>query len=129
LTPWVENKLILSTIVFGLSAGIIGGLTNVKALVLIVYSLESKHTKKEIVQSSNLCFMFSKIIQIILFVYHDSFSQDILETSFYNLIIVAICIIIGLKLKTKVENSYFKVIKIFLFLMALVLIGQAFFKF
>jgi len=48
---------------------------------------------------------------------------------FYNnLIIVAICII-GLKLKTKVENSYFKVIKIFLFLMALILIGQVFFKF
>jgi len=44
--PWVENKLILLTIAFRLSAGIIGGLTNVKALVLIVYSFESKHTKK-----------------------------------------------------------------------------------
>ncbi|WP_198304880.1 sulfite exporter TauE/SafE family protein [Arcobacter vandammei] len=125
--PWVANKPVLSTVIFGLSAGIIGGLTNVMALVLIIYSLESKHTKKEIIQSSNLCFLFGKIIQIILFVYHGSFSQEILELSFYNLIIVAVCIAIGFNLKNRVENSYFKVIKWFLFFMAIALIGQTLF--
>ncbi|MBL3519205.1 sulfite exporter TauE/SafE family protein [Arcobacter lanthieri] len=126
--PWVLQKPKLSTTVFGLSAGIIGGLTNVMALVLIIYALESKHSKKEIIQSSNLCFMFGKIIQIILFTYHGSFSPEILEISLYNLLIVLICIIIGLNLKNKIkDNNYNKVIKGFLFVMAIALIYQTLF--
>ena len=38
--PWVRSKPNLATFIFGLSAGVIGGLTNVMALVLIIYSLE-----------------------------------------------------------------------------------------
>ena len=123
--PWVRQKPNLSTFIFGLSAGIIGGLTNVMALVLIIYSLESRHSKKEIIQSTNLCFMFGKIIQVILFAVHGSFTQEILETSLYNLLIVAICIIIGFNLRKKIASeSYFKMIKAFLLLMALALIYQ-----
>ncbi|WP_418179624.1 sulfite exporter TauE/SafE family protein [Aliarcobacter lanthieri] len=126
--PWVVQKPKLSTIVFGLSAGIIGGLTNVMALVLIIYALESKHSKKEIIQSSNLCFMFGKIIQVILFTYHGSFTPEILEISLYNLLIVLMCIIIGLNLKNKIkEDNYNKVIKGFLFVMAIALIYQTLF--
>ena len=123
--PWVRQKPNLSTFIFGLSAGIIGGLTNVMALVLIIYSLEARHTKKEIIQSTNLCFMFGKIIQVILFAVHGSFTQEILETSLYNLLIVAVCIIIGFNLRKKIASeSYFKMIKVFLLLMALALIYQ-----
>ncbi|WP_419677868.1 sulfite exporter TauE/SafE family protein [Aliarcobacter lanthieri] len=126
--PWVVQKPKLSIIVFGLSAGIIGGLTNVMALVLIIYALESKHSKKEMIQSSNLCFMFGKIIQVILFTYHGSFTPEILEISLYNLLIVLMCIIIGLNLKNKIkENNYNKVIKGFLFVMAIALIYQTLF--
>lgn len=126
--PWVRKKPNLSTLIFGLSAGIIGGLTNVMALVLIIYSLETKHNKKEIIQSTNLCFMFGKIIQIVLFIIHGSFTQEILEMSFYNLAIVAVCIIIGFKLRKKIASeNYFKLIKGFLFLMAIGLIYQTLF--
>ena len=31
---------------FGFVVGIIGGLTNVMSMILIIYSLEAKHTKK-----------------------------------------------------------------------------------
>lgn len=57
---WVNKKPKLAIVVFGFIAGIIGGLTNVMALVLIIYSLESKHSRKEVIQSSNLCFLFGK---------------------------------------------------------------------
>ena len=77
---WVQERKKLSMVVFGLVAGIIGGLTNVMASILIIYSLESKHTKKEIIQSTNLCFLFGKIIQIILLAIHGSFSEDLLIT-------------------------------------------------
>lgn len=122
---WIREKKRLSMIVFGLSAGIIGGLTNVMASILIIYSLESKHTKKEIIQSTNLCFLFGKITQIILFALHGSFTQEILISSFSGLIIVLFSMLVGLKIKDKIpKESYIKVVKVVLFLIACVLIYQ-----
>lgn len=126
--PFVAKHKNLSTLIFGLGAGIIGGLTNVMALVLIIYSLEIRHTKKEMIQSSNLCFLFGKIIQIALFVYSGSFSSEIIEASIYNIFIVLFCVVIGVYLKNRInEKSYFKIIRIFLFLMAILLIIQTIF--
>lgn len=126
--PFVAKHKNLSTLIFGLGAGIIGGLTNVMALVLIIYSLEIGHTKKEMIQSSNLCFLFGKIIQIALFVYSGSFSAGIIEASIYNIFIVLFCVVMGVYLKNRInEKSYFKIIKIFLFLMAILLIIQTIF--
>lgn len=125
---WVKNKPKTSLVIFGLSAGIIGGLTNVMALVLIIYSLESKHSRKEIIQSSNICFLFGKLIQIILFAIHGSFTQELLTISFSSLILVVVAMVIGLKIKNKIpQENYNKVIKGFLFLMAIVLIYQTIF--
>ena len=125
---WVKNKHKTSLVIFGLSAGIIGGLTNVMALVLIIYSLESKHSRKEIIQSSNICFLFGKLIQIILFAIHGSFTQELLTISFSSLILVVVAMVIGLKIKNKIpQENYNKVIKGFLFLMAIALIYQTIF--
>jgi hypothetical protein len=122
---WVREKKTLSMIVFGLVAGIIGGLTNVMASILIIYSLESKHTKKEIIQSTNLCFLFGKVIQIVLFAIHGSFSEELLITSFSSLIVVVVAMFIGLKIKDKIpQESYRKVVKGILFLIACFLTYQ-----
>ena len=59
---WIRSYPKLSKFVFGVSPGLLGGSTNVMAPVLIIYSLESKHSKSEIVQAANLCFVFGKII-------------------------------------------------------------------
>ena len=122
---WVEKKKRLSILVFGFLAGIIGGLTNAMASILIIYSLESKHTKKEIIQSTNLCFLFGKVIQIILFTIYGSFNQELLTVSFYSLLIVGLAMIIGLKIKDKIpQEIYRKVIKIVLFVIASFLVYQ-----
>jgi uncharacterized protein len=122
---WILQKKRLSMVVFGLVAGIIGGLTNVMASILIIYSLESKHTKKEIIQSTNLCFLFGKIIQIVLFTFHGSFTHEIVTTSFISLFFAAFAMFVGLRIKNLIpQESYRKMIKIILFLMASVLIYQ-----
>ena len=122
---WIRKKKIISMVVFGLFAGIIGGLTNVMASILIIYSLESKHTKKEVIQSTNLCFLFGKVIQIVLFTLHGSFNQELLTISFSSLVVVAVAMFIGLKVKDKIpQESYKKVVKIVLFLIACVLVFQ-----
>ncbi|MBY0541010.1 MAG: sulfite exporter TauE/SafE family protein [Campylobacterales bacterium] len=122
---WIGEKKTLSMVVFGLIAGIIGGLTNVMASILIIYSLESKHSKKEIIQSTNLCFLFGKVTQIVLFTFHGSFTYELLTLSFSSLIIVVIAMFVGLKIKDKMpKESYVKVVKVVLFLIACVLIYQ-----
>lgn len=122
---WIREKKIISMVVFGLFAGIIGGLTNVMASILIIYSLESKHTKKEVIQSTNLCFLFGKVIQIVLFTLHGSFNQELLTISFSSLVVVLFAMFIGLKVKDKIpQESYKKVVKIVLFLIASVLVFQ-----
>ena len=122
---WIEKKRRLSVVVFGLVAGFIGGLTNVMASILIIYSLESKHTKKEIIQSTNLCFLFGKVIQIVLFTIHGSFNQELLMISFSSLIVVAIAMFVGLKVKNKIpQEVYKKVIKVVLFIIASFLVYQ-----
>ena len=122
---WIREKKIISMVVFGLFAGIIGGLTNVMASILIIYSLESKHTKKEIIQSTNLCFLFGKVIQIVLFTLHGSFNQELLTISFSSLVVVLFAMFIGFRVKNKIlQESYRKVVKIVLFLIACVLVFQ-----
>lgn len=125
---WIQKRKTFSMIVFGLVAGIIGGLTNVMASILIIYSLESKHTKKEIIQSTNLCFLFGKIIQIILFSIHGSFNQELLFTSFSSLVVVIIAMFLGLKIKNIIpQEIYRKVIKVVLFIIACFLVIQTIF--
>jgi uncharacterized protein len=125
---WVNEKPTFSIIVFGLLAGIIGGLTNVMSLILIIYSLEAKHSRKEVIQSANLCFLFGKLIQIIIFSIHGSFTQEVLNTSILSLLVVGIAVVIGIKVKNKIpQDNYNKIIKVFLFLMAVALVYQTLF--
>jgi uncharacterized membrane protein YfcA len=122
---WIRLYPRLSKLTFGVSAGLVGGLTNVMAPVLIIYSLESKHSKIEIVQASNLCFLFGKIIQIFLFTLNDKFTLNELSTSAVMLIVSSIGLYVGIALKKKInEVVYRKIIRALLFTLAAVLIIQ-----
>ena len=55
---WIEKKKRLATVVFGLIAGLIGGLTNVMASILIIYSLfnnKSIYNSKRLSARSSVC--------------------------------------------------------------------------
>jgi uncharacterized membrane protein YfcA len=122
---WIRLYPRLSKLTFGVSAGLVGGLTNVMAPVLIIYSLESKHSKIEIVQASNLCFLFGKIIQIFLFTLNDKFTLNELSTSAVMLIVSSIGLYVGIALKKKInEVVYRKIIRALLFTLAAILIIQ-----
>jgi len=60
------------------------------APVLIIYTLESKFPKKEIIQASNICFLFGKIVQIALFAFASAFTVNELTLSIMTLISVLI---------------------------------------
>jgi hypothetical protein len=122
---WIYNHPKLSRIVFGLSAGVLAGLTNAMAPILIIYTLESKFTKSEIIQASNICFLFGKIIQIILFSYASVFTLHEMQNSLMSLFFVSIALFIGIKIKSYLNaNLYKKIIKSILLIIALMLILQ-----
>ncbi|RXJ53783.1 sulfite exporter TauE/SafE family protein [Candidatus Marinarcus aquaticus] len=114
-----------SLVFFGLSAGLMGGLTNAMAPLLIVYSFESNHTKSQTIQFSNLCFLFGKIVQLIIFSFYASFTHVQMGFSLTTLFVVALALFVGVKIKRKIEGPLYKLcIKGLLFIMAVLLIVQ-----
>lgn len=124
-THIVQNHPKKSLTFFGLSAGMMGGLTNAMAPLLIVYSFESNHTKSQTIQFSNLCFLFGKIMQLIVFSFYASFTHTQMGWSLSTLFVVAFALFIGITIKRKIEGELYKFfIKGLLFIMAVMLIVQ-----
>ncbi len=120
---WIYMYPRLSKVVFGISAGILGGLTNVMAPILVIYSLESKHTKSEIIQASNFSFMFGKTVQLVLFSIHGKYNLSELSTSLVMLVAVSLALYLGINVKKKINvNIYKRVLRAFLSVLAMTLI-------
>ena len=112
-----------STSVVGIVGGIISGLTNIVAPLLIMYSMEHNYTKKDTIQLSNLCFLFTKSSQLVIFLYFGSFTMQIMETSIIGIISVFLGLFIGIKIKRRINAKlYTKILKIVLFTVASVLV-------
>jgi uncharacterized membrane protein YfcA len=122
---WVRQYPRFSRIIFGISAGILGGLTNVMAPVLIIYSLESRYSKSDLIQASNFCFLFGKIIQLVLFSFYGKFTTVEFSISSLMLIAVSLALFFGLKIRKKIKASaYIKALRTLLLTLAAVLILQ-----
>lgn len=123
--PYIRKEPKKARAVFGIGGGIIGGLTNVIAPILIIYSIESKFTKAQMIQAANFCFLFSKLTQIILFSLSSSLTFEIASESFLSVFAVLIALFIGIKLKKVIdEKLYKKVLKGILFSIAMMLFYQ-----
>lgn len=122
---WIKEHPRNSQVLFGISAGLLGGLTNAMAPILMVYTLESKFSKKEIIQASNVCFLSGKVVQIFIFTFASAFHLEQLSISAFSLIFVVLAIFIGIKLKSLINAEvYKKIIKGILFIIAIMLLIQ-----
>ena len=122
---WINRYPKPAKILFGISAGILGGMTNVMAPILIIYSLESNYTKKELIQASNLCFLLGKITQ--LFLFSMSSISIISEITFSSamLFIISLGLYLGIKIKKKInEHFYRNILQLLLLVLASILITQ-----
>ncbi len=127
--PWLLHYPRSAKLIFGLSAGLLGGLTNVMAPILIIYSLALKKSKQDIIQASNICFLFGKIIQIFLFTYNDKFTVNELSVSSLMFIVSTIAIALGIQIKKKIKlEIYIKLLKLLLFSLAMIILFQFFLK-
>lgn len=125
---WLKSYPQTAKLMFGLSAGLLGGLTNVMAPVLIIYSLALNRSKKEIIQSSNICFLFGKVAQIILFTFSSKFTSSELSISSLMFVVSAIAIALGIQIKKRIKvEIYIKLLKFLLLLLAIIILFQFFF--
>ncbi len=123
---WIRRQPFFAEPTFGITAGILGGLTNVMAPILIIYSLETQKTKAELIQLSNFCFLLGKSIQLLLFSFYGKFTQSELELAPIMLIIVGLALLWGIKIRRKIpENLFVRIMRVFLALLALLLMLQA----
>ena len=114
-----------STYGLGVFGGMISGLTNVVAPLMIMYTLELKYSKKDTIQLSNLCFLFTKIGQISVFIYFGTFTAEAFSISMMTLIVVFIGMYLGAKIKKGIDAKFYvKILKGLLFFIALTLIAQ-----
>lgn len=123
---WVKQKARLSQSFFGIVSGVLGGLTNAMSPILIIYTLESKFSKKEVIQAFNVCFLTGKIIQISIFCLSSAFTFKEFSISSFSIIFVLIAFILGMKLKKLINAElYKKIIKVILFIIAMMLLWQS----
>jgi uncharacterized membrane protein YfcA len=114
-----------STYSLGIFGGILSGLTNIVAPLMIMYTLELKYTRKDTIQLSNLCFLFTKIGQITVFVYFGEFTAHIFGVSMLSVLVVCIGMYFGTKIKKRIDSKFYtKILKVLLFFIALLLVYQ-----
>lgn len=114
-----------STYGLGIFGGMMSGLTNIVAPLMIMYTMELKYSKKDTIQLSNLCFLFTKIGQITVFLYFGVFTNEILNISLFSVFAVFLGIYLGIKIKRKIDAKlYTKILKVLLFIIATILIVQ-----
>lgn len=123
--PLVRSRPRFAMYLFGCMAGILGGLTNVMAPVLIIYFLESGHNKKEIVQAANISFLLGKIVQIVLFWLGGHCTLARFTVSALLTGVAAVAFAGGIVVKKRLDTEvYKKILRVFLFIVALMLFFQ-----
>lgn len=114
-----------STYGLGLFGGVLSGLTNIVAPLMIMYTLELKYSKKDTIQLSNLCFLFTKIGQLIVFLSFGTFTLQAFEISIFSVLVVFLGMFLGIKIKKGIDAKFYaKILKILLFIIALTLVVQ-----
>jgi uncharacterized membrane protein YfcA len=122
---WVSKHQVFSKAVFGISAGILGGLTNVMAPVLIIFALESNYSKKDTIQALNFCFLFGKITQLILFAANSKLTHRQFSVSSIMFLTAALALFWGIKIRRNIEvNNYRKLLRLVLLILAVLLFYQ-----
>ena len=88
-----------------------------------INSVQHKYPKKDTIQLSNLCFLFTKIGQLAVFLYFGTFTMHTFEISLLSLLAIAVGLFFGVKLKRKIDKElYKKILQGLLFIIASMLV-------
>ena len=123
--PWVRNHPRISMIVFGLSAGLLGGTVNVMLPALVIFALEMQMEKTAMIQVFNFCFLSGKLVQGAVFLHAGFLTAAILEISIPLAVVSVIATLLAMFLRSKLNGKMYKRwLRWLLLAMAVVLMTQ-----
>ncbi len=111
----------------GFGLGLLAGLVNIFAPVLVVYALYTRMNPAMMVATFNLSFLTSKSGQIIGFVANGAFDPDVLESMLWVVPLVLISLGLGIRLRRRInQETYRRGLRYALWVVALALIAEWF---
>jgi uncharacterized membrane protein YfcA len=122
---WLERNSLLAMALFGISAGLAAGTTNVMVAVLIIYFLSLETPRSRLVPALNSCFLVGKTSQIVVLAIAGLVSfRLVLETAPLAAAGVA-ALLIGQRLQPRIQvTTYQAILRKLLLLLSIVLIYQ-----
>jgi len=112
---------------FGFGLGLLAGVTNVFAPVIVVYALFTRMDPALMVATFNLSFLTSKTGQVGGFLVRDAFTAEAFELTLWALGPVLLSLWLGIRLRRRIDlETYRKVLKVALWVIAVLLIGDWF---
>ncbi len=123
---WIKPHPLIAKIIFGMFAGLLGGMTNVMAPVLVIYFIEIDAEPKSAVVGLNFCFLLGKIVQLALFIDDGAFQSAEIFQHTPLLFFALAALWSGINLRKKITAfTWRNWLKKALLIIALVLIVQA----
>ena len=122
---WIGRYRGWSMLIFGTTAGIAAGSTNVMVPVLIIYTLGMGLTTTVLVQVFNMCFLAGKMTQIVIFSGAGELNTQLLLATSPLAGVALIALFLGMAIRSHITSgSYTIIIKGILLITALILIAQ-----
>lgn len=109
----------------GFSVGLLAGVVNVFAPILVVYALYTRMDPTLMVATFNICFLFSKSGQLIGFTANDALEPTSIEASLWSLPFAVLSLWLGIWTRRRIDvRTYRRLLRIALWLIAAVLVGD-----
>lgn len=122
---WVGARMQMSMAVFGLTAGLAAGTTNVMVPILIIFALELGLARTAMIQVFNLCFLAGKLSQIAVFAAAGLLTGTLVAATAPLAVVAAVALAAGMRIRERIPAAtYLKAVKALLLVLSLVLVAQ-----
>ena len=122
---WLGDHSILAMALFGITAGIAAGTTNVMVAVLIIYFLSLETPRSTLVPALNSCFLVGKATQIAVLAVAGLVSFSLLLETAPLALAAVIALLSGQRLQPRIQvGTYQAILRKILLLLAVILVFQ-----
>jgi len=110
---------------FGLGLGLLAGVVNIFAPVIVVFALYTRMNPTLMVATFNMSFLTSKSGQIIGFIANDAFDPDVVLVTVALVPLVLLCLWMGIRIRRKINrDTYMQLLRGALWLIATALVAD-----
>ena len=122
---WLADNSLLAMALFGLTAGIAAGTTNVMVAILIIYLLSLETPRSSMVPVLNSCFLVGKVSQIVVLAIAGLLGIGLVLETIPLALAAVVALLFGQRLQSRIQvSTYQAILRKLLLVLAIVLIYQ-----